>query len=102
MRSRAVSLFFECWLSIAFVPPPSQIFSASLRTWDIRSARKRIFASKRAEVGSTLVASRVPAGDPFAVRDSLRSAMVEEADCLRYTSLVESRNAAEHRFLRSA
>src|SRR5438309_2479644 len=39
---------------MAFWPPPSQICSSSLRMPETRSARKRMLASKRAVVGSTL------------------------------------------------
>ena len=59
MRSRAVSRPFLCWLSIAFSPPPSAIFSSSFRTCDTNSARKRIFASNLAEVGSIFEGRRV-------------------------------------------
>ena len=57
MRSRAVNRPLACWFSMALTPPPSQIFSPSLRTCDMRSARKRMLASKRAEVGSIFVVS---------------------------------------------
>src|SRR5579862_4344635 len=72
MRSRAVRRPLECWLSIAFCPPPSQIFSPSLRTCETRSARKRMLASKRAEVGSTL---EVSTAEVEGARVSVRSAM---------------------------
>src|SRR5579872_3792152 len=77
MRSRAVNLPLECWFSIALGPPPSQIFSPSFRTCDIRSARNRMLASKRAEVGSIFVVSTL-ASDEFAVADSLRFAIVDK------------------------
>src|ERR1700733_9722708 len=60
---------------MAFAPPPSQIFCSSLRTCDMRSARNRILASNRAEVGSILVVSTFSGADAFTVGDSLRSAM---------------------------
>src|SRR5208282_2250673 len=60
---------------MALGPPPSQIFSASLRTCDMRSARKRMLASKRAEVGSIFVAITFAGEDEFTEEDSLRSAM---------------------------
>ena len=63
MRSRAVRRFLLCWLSMALAPPPSQIFSPSLRTCDIRSAMKRMLASNFAEVGSTFVVRTVAAPD---------------------------------------
>src|SRR5208282_3470800 len=63
---------------MALVPPPSHIFSPSLRTCDIRSARKRMLASKRAEVGSILVVSTFAGAEEFAVGVSLRSAMGRE------------------------
>src|SRR6267143_750339 len=55
MRSRAVRRDLACWLSTALAPPPSRIFSSSLRTWATRSARARMFDSKRRELGSILV-----------------------------------------------
>src|ERR1022692_3179839 len=55
MRSRAVRRDLACWLSMALAPPPSRIFSSSLRTWATRSARARMLDSKRSELGSTLV-----------------------------------------------
>src|ERR1019366_3123681 len=55
MRSRAVRRDLACWLSMAFGPPPSRIFSSSLRTWATRSARARMLDSKRRELGSSLV-----------------------------------------------
>src|SRR5207245_11066277 len=58
---------------MALAPPPSRIFSSSLRTCETRSARKRILASKRAEVGSTFEGSRLAC--EVDVVDSLRSAM---------------------------
>src|SRR3954467_11640829 len=39
---------------MAFGPPPSQMCSSSLRMPETKSARKRMLASKRADVGSTL------------------------------------------------
>ena len=45
MRSRAVNRPLACWFSMALAPPPSHIFSPSLRTCDIKSARKRMLAS---------------------------------------------------------
>src|SRR6516162_703177 len=59
MRSRAVRRPFLCWLSMAFSPPPSEIFSSSLRTWETSSARNRMLASNLAEVGSTFEGRRV-------------------------------------------
>ena len=55
MRSRAVRRDLACWLSMAFGPPPSRIFSSSLRTWATRSASARMLDSKRRELGSILV-----------------------------------------------
>src|SRR5271157_1959387 len=55
MRSRAVSRDFACWLSMALAPPPSRIFSSSLRTWATSSASARMLDSKRRELGSTFV-----------------------------------------------
>src|SRR5271157_3422480 len=77
MRSRAVRRPLPCWLSMALLPPPSRIASSSFRTCDIRSARKRMLASKRAEVGSIFVVSTFAAVDEFVREDSLRSAMVK-------------------------
>src|SRR5712671_5950479 len=77
IRSRPVLRPLLCWLSIALGPPPSQIFSPSLRTCDIRSARNRMLASKRADVGSTFVARTFDGAEAFCVGVSLRSAMVE-------------------------
>src|SRR5579864_4842323 len=75
MRSRAVRRPLACWLSIALAPPPSQIFSPSLRICDMRSARNRILASKRADVGSTLVVRTSDGEGELAVGSSVRSAM---------------------------
>src|SRR5437588_58699 len=58
---------------MALAPPPSRIFSSSLRIWETRSAMKRMLASKRAEVGSTFEGSRLAC--EVDVVDSLRSAM---------------------------
>src|ERR1700716_2591620 len=55
MRSRAVRRDFACWLSMGLAPPPSRIFSSSLRTWATRSARARMLDSKRRELGSIFV-----------------------------------------------
>src|SRR6266550_189222 len=73
MRSRAVNRPLACWLSMAFGPPPSRIFSSSLRTCETRSAIKRMLASKRAEVGSTLEGNRLDVAVDW--ETSLRSAM---------------------------
>src|SRR6266478_8242001 len=73
MRSRAVKRFLACWLSMALAPPPSPIFSSSLRTCETRSAINRILASKRAEVGSTLEGNRLD--EAVDCETSLRSAM---------------------------
>src|SRR5579863_377052 len=78
MRSRAVSRFLACWFSMDFWPPPSQIFSPSLRTCDMRSARKRMLASNRAEVGSIFVVRTLEALDDGSGETSLRSAMDED------------------------
>src|SRR5882762_5332085 len=74
MRSRAVKRPFACWLSVALAPPPSRIFSSSLRTCETRSAIKRMLASKRAEVGSTFEGNRLEAA--VDCETSLRCAMV--------------------------
>src|SRR6266436_1734737 len=55
MRSRAVRRDLACWLSMALAPPPSRIFSSSLRTWATRSASARMLDSKRRELGSIFV-----------------------------------------------
>jgi len=57
MRSRAVSRPLPCCDSMAFAPPPWRICSSWLRMAETNSAMLRIFFSKRAEVGSTLVGS---------------------------------------------
>src|SRR3981081_1445569 len=77
IRSRPVLRPLLCWLSIALAPPPSQIFSPSLRTCDIRSARNRMLASKRAEVGSIFVCKTLDVESDFTAGGSLRLAMVE-------------------------
>src|SRR5579862_1709995 len=93
MRSRAVRRPLPCWFSIALAPPPSHIFSPSLRTCDMRSARKRILASNRAEVGSVRVVKTFDDEIAWSGRASLRSAIgAEESDCLRYTSRARARN----------
>src|SRR4029077_5054993 len=58
---------------MAFAPPPSPIFSSSFRTCETRSAIKRMLASKRAEVGSTLEGNRLD--EAVDCETSLRSAM---------------------------
>src|SRR5437879_12263041 len=73
MRSRAVSLPFACWLSMALGPPPSRIFSSSFRTCETRSAMKRMLASKRTDVGSTFEGNRLDVAVDWEA--SLRSAM---------------------------
>src|SRR5438067_1672165 len=93
MRSRATRRPLPCWLSIALGPPPSRIFSSSLWTCDMRSARKRILASKRAEVASTRV-SRVFA--TCRVADSVRSAIGEELETV-YGIPAERRRANRSR-----
>ena len=60
-----------------FGPPPSRIFSSSLRTCETRSARKRMLASKRAEVGSTRDCSTA---EVEGVPGSLRSFIREESE----------------------
>src|SRR5258708_2866486 len=60
---------------MALPPPPSQIFSPSFRICDMRSARNRMLASKRAEVGSTLVVKTFDGCGEVATGGSLRSAM---------------------------
>src|SRR5882762_10554413 len=74
MRSRAVKRPLACWLSVALAPPPSRIFSSSLRTCETRSAIKRMLASKRAEVGSTFEGKRLEAAVDW--ETSLRCTMV--------------------------
>src|ERR1700733_9360882 len=64
---------------MALAPPPSQIFSPSLRTCDIRSARNRMLASNLAEVGSTFVVRTFEACDLGRAGVSLRSAMSEQS-----------------------
>src|ERR1700691_3800278 len=62
----------------------------------MRSARKRMLASNRAEVGSTLVVRRLVAWDEGTVGASLRSAMSlneENGLFLRYTTPARTRNA---------
>src|ERR1017187_4957293 len=76
MRSRAVRRDLACWLSMALGPPPSQIFSSSLRIWATRSASARMLDSKRSEAGSTLVARTLLIA--IAV-DSVRSDMRAES-----------------------
>src|ERR1700730_636036 len=81
MRSRAVRRPLPCWFSMFLAPPPSQIASPSLRTCDMRSARKRMLASYRAEVGSTFVVRTLDAWDNWDVSSrgaSLPSAMGQE------------------------
>src|SRR5271155_5380537 len=75
IRSREVRRPLPCWFSMALAPPPSEIFSPSFRTCDIRSARKRMLASNRAEVGSTFVVKTLTVSDELSVEGSLRSAM---------------------------
>src|SRR6266478_5620819 len=87
MRSRAVRRPLPCWFSMFLSPPPSQIASPSLRTCDMRSARKRMLASYRAEVGSIFVVRTLDAWDNWDAWDvcdvcsmgaSLRSALGQE------------------------
>src|ERR1700730_16617491 len=77
MRSRAVRRPLLCWLSIALGPPPSRILSSSLRTCDTKSARNRILASKRAEVGSMCDSRTV---ELEGVPGSMRSFMSGESE----------------------
>src|SRR4029077_13582280 len=58
---------------MALAPPPSRIFSSSLRTCETRSAMNRILASKRADVGSTFEGNRLDVAVDW--ETSLRSAM---------------------------
>src|SRR4051812_19510579 len=109
MRSRAVSRPLECWFSMALAPPPSQIFCSSLRTCDIRSARKRILASKRADVGSTFVASSFAGADEFTTGSSLRSVMSRRGGLITVYQrarpaqrLLRTSRAALHPFRQSA
>src|ERR1700731_4456532 len=92
MRSRAVSRPLLCWLSMAFGPPPSRIFSSSLRTCETMSARKRMLASKRGEVASTRVSRTL---ELDGVLDSYRSAMKGTTRIhLRYNSAASRRKRA--------
>ena len=63
MRSRAVRRDLACWLSMAFGPPPSRIFSSSLRTWATSSASARMLDSKRREAGVNLGGEDIVDGD---------------------------------------
>src|SRR5258706_6172006 len=87
MSSRALRRPLPCWFSMFLSPPPSQIANPSLRTCDMRSARKRMLASYRAVVGSTFVVRTLDAWDNWDAWDvcdvcsmgaSLRSAMGQE------------------------
>src|ERR1039458_4149948 len=94
MRSRAVRRPLARWYSAAFAPPPSRIVSSSLCTCDIRSARKRMLASNRAEVGSTFVVRMLDAFNDWSGGASLRSAMGEEIGLL---TVYHSRGAAQRK-----
>src|SRR4051812_34479124 len=78
IRSRAVRRPLLCWLSIALGPPPSRIFSSSFRTCETRSARKRMLASKRADVGSIWVSRTVELeGVPGSMRSLMSGGLKE-------------------------
>src|SRR5271157_3430432 len=83
MRSRAVRRPLACWASIASAPPPSRVFSSSLRTWATSSARARMLDSKRSELGSTPEVRTL-----FTVRavEPVRSAMRAGSETTNYTS----------------
>src|SRR5208337_4814879 len=83
MRSRAVRRDLACWLSIAFGPPPSRIFSSSLRTWATSSATARMLDSKRRELASTLVARTLLMESAV---ESVRSLIREKFQSTYYTS----------------
>ena len=93
MRSRAVRRFLACWVSMAFGPPPSRIFSSSLRSCATRSARARIFDSKRSELGSTLVGRTLFTERAVESLRSLRSAMSAGAKQLTLQQRRGRRNA---------
>src|ERR1039458_9862090 len=86
-RSRAVRRDLACWLSMALAPPPSRIFSSSLRTWATRSARARMLDSKRSELGSTLVGRTL-----LIVRavESIRSGMRAEFERAEFETTYET------------
>src|ERR1700729_2781109 len=60
---------------MAFAPPPSRIFSSSLRICATRSASARMLDSKRSEAGSTLVARTLLMARAV---DSVRSGMTTD------------------------
>src|SRR5579862_4763258 len=99
MRSRAVRRFLLCWCSIAFCPPPSRIFSSSLRMWETKSARKRILASNRGEVGS-IRDSRTPEVDDE--EDSTRLGMGRLENIYGITGRTGRANRAMETLLRGA
>src|SRR5437899_1113297 len=84
---------------MALAPPPSQISSPSFRNCDIKSAKKRMFASKRAEVGSIFVVSTLAGADDFTVDDSLRSAMGREMKTRTDYGIPRGQNRAMRRTL---
>src|ERR1039458_10757705 len=83
IRSRAVRRDLACWLSMALAPPPSRIFSSSLRTRATSSASARMLDSKRRELGSTLVGRTLLMERAV---DSIRSRMRAELETTYYTS----------------
>src|SRR6266851_8205049 len=96
MRSRAVRRDLACWLSMALAPPPSRIFSSSLRTWATRSASERMLDSKRRELGSTLVGRTLLMERAV---ESVRSGMMAEFETTCETTYYTSGRRAERRDL---
>src|SRR5208337_2803943 len=88
MRSRAVSRDFACWLSMALAPPPSRIFSSSLRTWATSSASARMLDSKRRELGSTFVWRTLSIERAVdSVRSRMRAKLETTCETTYYTSV---------------
>src|SRR5271157_4223811 len=69
---------------MALAPPPSRIFSSSLRTWATRSASARMLDSKRRELGSALVGRTLLMERAV---ESIRSRMRKEFETTHYTSV---------------
>src|SRR5260370_40446284 len=79
---------------MALAPPPSRIFSSSLRTWATRSASERLLDSKRRELGSTLVGRTLLMERAV---ESVRSGMRAEFETTCETTYYTSGRRAERR-----
>src|SRR6202142_1984124 len=88
---------------MALGPPPSRIFSSSLRIWATRSASARMLDSKRSEAGSTLVArTLLMARAVDSVRSGMGNGLLEFWETTYYTSGLAVRRAGKRCALQSS